>query len=66
MSIFLLLRGKGGLHLIDLFLCQFVIQIQQSVFVIILGTILEYPLQEMVDGIVALIVAYAHLLDSFF
>ena len=63
MSIILLLRGKGGLHLIDLFLCQFVIQIQQSVFVIIHGTILEHPLEEMVDGIVTLIIAYADLLD---
>jgi hypothetical protein len=40
------------------------IQIQQSILVIILRAILKHPLQEMVDGIVTLIIAYANLLDG--
>jgi hypothetical protein len=59
------LSGKGGLDLTDLFLCQFIVQIQQSILVIVLRAVLEHPLQEMVDGIVILIIAYADFLDGY-
>ena len=62
----LFLRGKYILYLFNLYLGQFVVQVQQSKFMIKLRAVCENPLQETVYGIVSLIIAHANLLDSNF
>ena len=62
----LILCGKRVLNLIYLYLCYLVIQVQQSELMVILRTMGEHPLDELVQGLVALVVAYTNLLDGHF
>ena len=60
----LFLRGKYILYLFNLYLGQFVVQIQQSKFMIKLRAVCENPLQELIHSIVTTIITHANLLDG--
>ena len=56
---------QSALYMVDLNLCLFTVEVQESIFVVILCAILKYPLQEAVHGIVGIIERKAHLLDGY-
>ena len=55
---------QSALYMVDLNVRLFSVEIQESVFVVILCAFLKYPLQEAVHGVVGIVERKAYLLNG--